>query len=205
MDFQTLIDERVNDKVQTLEIYGDEVEEKIYLEATISEPVINFITDVDCNKFRFPNTLRVIDIDTCVPNLNLDLNIPNEIKQINISNKNFININLMKLFPPNTRYRYIECNLNNVGLNSLINKLYNKYFSSSPKYVSNSNPNVLLLNNFIYSSLHSDILDEIRIYDSKIAQGKQFCKTIKEELVAGAWHPDRVEKWIYAGIDLDDL
>jgi len=27
---------------------------------------------------------------------------------------------------------------------------------------------------------------------------------IKEELVAKAWHPSRVEKWLEAGMDIDD-
>jgi hypothetical protein len=197
MDFQTLINQRVNDKVQTLEVYGDEVEEKIYLEATIHEPVVNFVTDVDCNRFRFPNTLRVIDIDAFVPNLNLDFNIPDSTEQIIIREKNIIHKNLMELFPEHIKYKYTECNLNGMRLNILINKLYKKYFNIESQLNKEFN--------IIYSDYNKSILDEIRNYETRVTQGKQFCKIIKETLVAAVWHPDRVEKWLHTGIELDDL
>lgn len=31
------------------------------------------------------------------------------------------------------------------------------------------------------------------------------CNTIKEQLMMKAWHPNRVEKWINAGIDVEDM
>jgi hypothetical protein len=32
-----------------------------------------------------------------------------------------------------------------------------------------------------------------------------FCKGIKKDLVAAAWHPNRVSKWLEAGVQLEDL
>jgi hypothetical protein len=31
------------------------------------------------------------------------------------------------------------------------------------------------------------------------------CKAMKKDLIAAAWHPRRVEKWLEAGIQLEDL
>jgi hypothetical protein len=205
MDLQTLINERVTENTHTLEIYGDEVEDHIFLEATISEPVINFVTDVDCNRFKFPNTISIIDIDAFVPNLNLEFNIPSSTEQIIIRNKNIVNKNLMELFPEKVKYRYIECNLEGEGINILINQCYKKYFNEAPRYSSNRLANQKIMNNMIYSRFHSVIIDSIRTYEQKVAQGKAFCRTIKEELLATVWHPNRVEKWLELDIDLDSL
>ena len=35
-------------------------------------------------------------------------------------------------------------------------------------------------------------------------RAKERSALIKEELVANAWHPDRVQKWLDAGIDIED-
>ena len=35
-------------------------------------------------------------------------------------------------------------------------------------------------------------------------RAKERSALIKEELVAKAWHPSRVEKWLEAGMDIDD-
>ena len=35
-------------------------------------------------------------------------------------------------------------------------------------------------------------------------RAKERSALIKEELVAKAWHPSRVEKWLEAGLDIDD-
>ena len=199
MDLQTLINQRVTENTHTLEVYGNEVEERIFLEATISTPILHFVTDVDCNRFKFANTLEVIDIDAFVPNLSLEFNIPSGIKQIIIRNKNILNKNLMELFPENVKYKYIECNLEGEALNIIINQLYKKYFSTSPQQ------NTKFMNNMIYSHAHKQIIEEIRSYETKAQQGKAFCNIIKEELIACVWHPDRVEKWINANIDLDLL
>jgi hypothetical protein len=34
---------------------------------------------------------------------------------------------------------------------------------------------------------------------------KDFCAKIKRDLAAAVWHPRRVEKWVEAGIQLEDL
>ena len=33
----------------------------------------------------------------------------------------------------------------------------------------------------------------------------RLCKSIKKDLIAAAWHPNRVSKWLEAGIQLEDL
>ena len=35
-------------------------------------------------------------------------------------------------------------------------------------------------------------------------RAKERISIIKEELIAKAWHPDRVQKWLDAGMDIDD-
>ena len=114
MDFQTLIHERTTNETHTLEVYNDEVSETIFPIAIIEEPVVNFVTDVDCNRFRFPKTLSVIDIDAFVPNLSLDFNIPTHIEHIIIRHKNIVYKTLFELFPNNVKYKYIECNLEGI-------------------------------------------------------------------------------------------
>uniref|UniRef100_A0A6C0D9U5 Uncharacterized protein n=1 Tax=viral metagenome TaxID=1070528 RepID=A0A6C0D9U5_9ZZZZ len=194
MDLQTLINQRITENTYTLEIYTDEVEENIFLEATIHTPVVNFVTDIDCNRFKFPNTILVIDIEAFVPNLNLEFNIPDSVQQIIIKNKNIINKNLMELFPENVKYRYVQCNLEDKELNILINQRYKKYFNIEPRYATNRISNQKIMNNMIYSRFHSNIIDSIRNYEQRVAQGKEFCKIVKEELVAAALHPNKIKR-----------
>ena len=35
-------------------------------------------------------------------------------------------------------------------------------------------------------------------------RAKERTSIIKEELIAKAWHPDRVQKWLDSGMDIDD-
>jgi hypothetical protein len=52
------------------------------------------------------------------------------------------------------------------------------------------------MNNVILSKYHKKIIDDILMYQERIAQGKQFCETIVEELVATAFHPNRIGPFI---------
>lgn len=47
------------------------------------------------------------------------------------------------------------------------------------------------------------LLSELELYWSK-RRITTTCKTIKEQLIARAWHPDRLEKWLEMGYDPDD-
>lgn len=39
----------------------------------------------------------------------------------------------------------------------------------------------------------------------RLEQSKKFCVQIKRELAEKVWHPDRVAKWVEAGIQIEDL
>ena len=130
---------------------------------------------------------------------------------------------------------YVRCSLNGVQLNTIINTKYTKYFGKAPQYIYNSSRADECINkNVIWWRLHSsiireiieyeattkytkyfckapqsssirDIMREIIEYEARIKQGREFRLAVKEELVAMAWHPRRVDRWIHADIDLLDL
>jgi len=91
----------------------------------------------------------------------------------------------MYLFPNNCSYRYVQIEVNGIGLNILINKLYNKYFNNK------EDSNVLIYNT-IYSKIHNNIIEDIKTYEKRITQGSAFCNIIKDELIATAFHPNRL-------------
>ena len=170
----------------------------VYPEITIPSHIEVFVSDIAFNKLNAPSSLSVIDI--WFPQLtDLEFTINPNMVEIILINANIKNITLIELFsPPRMRYKYLNCYLNGVPLNSLINKLYSKYFQ---------NNNNSIDKNEIYFATYSPIIKQIIEYEAKIVQGEEFCRTIKEELVSVVWHPDKVEKIINTyGIDyLDTL
>ena len=104
---------------------------------------------------------------------------------------NIINNNLMKLFTK-VSYRYTNCSLNNIPLNILLNQQYKKYFYEDPKYICNREEYKGFINNMIYSNIHKNIIDEIKEYEERIQQGKEFCRIIYDELIERVWEPDRI-------------
>jgi hypothetical protein len=44
-----------------------------------------------------------------------------------------------------------------------------------------------------------------RLHKDILAKAKARCARYKEELIAAAWAPARVEKWVEAGVDLEAL
>jgi hypothetical protein len=194
MNIQDIINRRANENTHTLELYLDDIDDyTIHQQITIPEPVTKFITDIDCNNYVFPETLSVIDIDSTVHNLPIIFNIPQNIEHIILRHKNIFNKTLLELFQPTFAYRYIECSLDGVQLNILVNQLYKKYFNVEPRYTSNRDANKKLMNNMLYSKVHRQITDELYTYESRVAQAKAFMKLIKEELYMAVYHPDRVE------------
>lgn len=47
-------------------------------------------------------------------------------------------------------------------------------------------------------------VDDI-LLTKRLEQSKRFCAQIKRELVEKVWHPERVAKWLEAGIQLEEL
>jgi hypothetical protein len=208
------------------------VENDTYSEVTIPSPVKGFNTDVKCIKFNFPETLNDMDIgdpvysifayeeDTLRSRLNIDFNIPHKnTLNIIIYNKNIINKDFIELFAPHIKYKYVYCSLNGTPLNIFTSKLYMKYFT---KKIIIDNKKLAIYRELdsyireiydidnkklaIYRELDSYIR-EIYEYESKVKQGKAFCKIIKEELVSVAFHPRRICPMImkYGPEILDDL
>jgi hypothetical protein len=77
---------------------------------------------------------------------------------------------------------------------------YTKYFSKTPLLY-----NQLIDTNNNLTKHPNYIIDEVIEYEARIKQGREFRLAVKEELVAMAWHPRRVDRWIHADIDLLDL
>jgi hypothetical protein len=46
---------------------------------------------------------------------------------------------------------------------------------------------------------------DIILHPKRQALATSVCRTIKKDLVAAAWHPNRVSKWLEAGVLLEDL
>lgn len=205
--FQEVIDARSIVALDILEVYRSMVTDEIYSEVTIHSPIKTFVTDVHSNKFNFPESLTTIDIGEFVIvifreeflplRLNIDFNIPHKnTLNLILYNKNIINKDFMELFAPNMKYKYMLCTLNGTPLNVIIINLYMKYFTKK-----------LQFHNKLSHILYSTYTCEIYEYESKVKQGKAFCKIIKEELVSVAFHPKRICPMImkYGPEILDDL
>lgn len=202
--FQEVIDARSIVALNILEVYDDMVTDDTYSEVTIPSPVRGFATCIKCIKFKFPETLNVMDIgdpsvsilreEAVHSRLNIDFNIPDTNSlTICLYNKNIINKDFMDLFAPHIQYRYVYCSLNGTPLNMMIMNLYMKYFTKK-----------LQFHNRLWDIPYTS---EIYEYESKVKQGKAFCKIIKEELVSIAFHPRRICPMImkYGPEILDDL
>lgn len=169
-----------------------------YEEATIPAPVEIFVSDLYFNKLNLPETLLVLDLwfDNVT---DFEFNMPPEIEEIVLIDANIKNKNLMELFPNKLRYNYSECYLEGIPMYACLYRIYKKYFPS--KHINKFNT---VLNTICYR-YHSPFINEIKEYESRIAQGKAFRLAIKEELVAAVWHPDKVEKLINKyGLDIID-
>ena len=175
----------------TLEIYNDYFDKDVYFDiAVIPSSIQIFVTDIQCNKLYLPDSLRVLDIWNDNQKT-LEFNIPNMLQTIKMRDTNIINNNLMKLFTK-VSYRYTNCCLNNIPLNILLNQQYKKYFHEDPKYICNREEYKGFMNNMIYSKIHKNIIDEIKEYEQRIQQAKEFCRIIYDELIERVWEPDRI-------------
>ena len=212
-DLQAYIEERVANcrEDNLLELYSDDEmlrfnENHIYEEIVVPAPVEVFVTELNTRRFVLPKTLRVLDSAPFIQtDLHLNIRDTPNLEYIIIRRTNIVGCGLHDLFPVRVRYRYEDCLLNGVELNTIINSLYEKYFGERPRYTCHRIHNQFLDKNSISRHLHSHIIESILEYQRCITQGRAFRLEVKEELVAQAWHPRRVEKWIYADIDIDTL
>ena len=209
--FQEAIDIESVRSPNIIEIYEHLVNNNTCSEVTIPSPTKYFVTNVACNKFNFPETLKVIDIgdpsisilreeeEAVHSRLHIDFNIPHANSLticLCLYNKNIINKDFMDLFAPHISYRYMYCSLNDIPLNIIIMNLYMKYFTKK-----------LQFHNKLWHIIYDTYTREIYEYMFRVKQGKEFCKIIKEELVSVAFHPKRICPMImkYGPEILDDL
>lgn len=193
------INEYVQDRISTyskkLELYKYESfeidEDTVHAELIVPSSIEVFVSDWNISKVILPDILQAFDIwfDDM---FDFEFNMPSKIEEIVLINANILNKNLMELFPDNVRYTYSECCLNGTPIYTCLYNLYTKYFPDKPiltlDHVINS------INYRYRSSYHSSYVNEIKEYEARIAQGKAFRLAIKEELVAAALHPDRIER-----------
>lgn len=176
-----------------LEFYDDEnVPQELHNCIVVPSNVELYISDVETNKIVFPDSIKVIDIQ--YENLtSLNINFPENIEHLILQNVNLTNKNVMELFSNSLlSYKFAGVYIDGEELSILINKLYTKYFNVLPRYTTHRLANQKLMNNMIYSRIHSQIIDDIYNYVTKLEQATQFCQIIKEELIAAAFHPNRI-------------
>ena len=159
---------------------------KVYPTILIPEPYEGYISDLNTHNLSLPDSLRVLDLFP-TKNIDLSFNIPYNIEDIIIRNTNIINKNVLDLFPNNSRYRYVNCNLNGVPLYRSIEHLYFKYFQTILPETCKP------LKGVVYYRYHDTIINNIKKYLYNIEQKKRFINIIYEELIATLWHPDRIE------------
>jgi hypothetical protein len=100
----------------------------------------------------------------------------------------------MELFPEHVYYYYKDCSLNGRPIVEQISEKYEKYFNAPS-----------LKTNTINHRKNKDIIEQIQKYEKNMEKAKQNTDQIKEELIALALHPNRVAKWIKAGVHLRDM
>lgn len=189
-------------------------ENYVYNEIQIPERVEILIIEFNVKKLILPNSLRVLDYSPFI-STDLEFNIPPNLESIIIRDTNIIGKEFYELFQilysdgrksdNRDSSIYSMCSLNGVELHTVINTKYTKYFGKAPRYNTTRLYNQLIHTNVIQLKYHASIIREIIDYEARIKQGREFRLAVKEELVAMAWHPRRVDKWIYADIDLLDL
>ena len=189
----------------TLELYQIEhvMLNFVLNEVIIPSPIETFVTDIECNKFILPETLKVLDIWGNNQN-NTTFNISDNLNKFIIRNTNIINIDIMKLFKKQwVSFKFYNCKFNNIDLNILLSKYYKKYFNEDPKNTCDSEQYKHFMNNNISSKRHYNIITKIIHYEDCITEKKKFSNIIREELVASAFHPDRIGPLITKyGIDI---
>jgi len=168
---------------------------------TLNPRIRVFISDITFNKLILPDSLKILDLwgDDDL-HQSVTFNIPYSIEQLVLKNINIENIHFLDLCVG--KYNLINVSINNINLNILIDELYIKYFNKYPK----SEHSDKYLNNKILSKYHHNIIEEILEYEKRITQANAFCKIIKEELLATAFHPERIGPLISKyGIEIMDI
>lgn len=198
-----------NTTTPTLELYFDNdmlpyQEDHVYEEIVVPSPVEVFVSEINTRRLVLPSTLKVLDV---LPFLETDLqlNIPPNLQTIIIRFANIVGKTLTELFPINAKYEYESCKLEGVELHTLINAKYEKYFGVKPRYNTNRLYNQIINRNGINKRLHGQIINEMLTYEQNIKLHQTFCQTIRDDLNAAVWHPNRVCRWYYAGVDLESL
>ena len=198
-----------NLSTNTLELYYDDYQQPYYEthiheEVIIPEPISIFVSDFNIRRLSLPDTLKVIDLYPCIQT-DFEYNMPKSLTTILIRNVNIQNKTFAELFPQEVKYTYENCQLNGVPLNEIVRTKYKKYFGNNPVYTAIRLYNQSIRLNKITSITHKNIINTICQYETACRRGKIFSNTIREGIIEFVWHPRRVEKWIYADIDLDTL
>jgi len=191
---QSIIDEHVlNNNSIILELHN--YDSTIYEELVVPPLIQAYISDLCIKKLVLPDTLRVLDVAP-VRDIDMDFNIPKNLKNIILRDVNIIHKSIMELFPNNIRYRYVGCRLNGTMLNDAVNELYFKYFQKKPRYTNKDSLQQPISQNIIYYRFHNAIIEEIKDYERFVLQARTKNTMYKEELINEVYHPDRVEKGI---------
>jgi len=186
------INQRVSPYSKIFELYAyesfDISTDTVYPEITRPSHIEVFVSDMAFNKLNAPSSLSVIDI-WFQELTDFEFTINPNMEEVILINANIRAKTLTELFStPKMRYKYVDCCLNGVPLNSLVNSLYSKYFQNTETIQTN------IINHYT----HTHTIRKIQDYEAAMLQGKAFCSAIKEELVSVVWHPDKVEKIINA-------
>ena len=209
-DINTYVLEKVDSlSTNTLELYYDDeqldyYETHIHEELIIPSPVSVFVSDFNIRRLIAPNTLNVLDLNPCIET-DFEYNMPPSLTTIILRNVNIQNKTFAELFPQEVKYVYENCKLNNIPLSEIVRTKYKKYFGNNPVYNTIRLYNQSIRLNKITTVTHKNVVDTICQYEAACRRGKIFSNTIRQGIIEFVWHPRRVEKWIYADIEIDDL
>ena len=192
---QQIIDEHVaNSSSVFLELHN--YDRTIYEQVVIPPLIQAYISDLCIKKLILPNNLSVLDIAP-IRKIDMDFNMPKNLKDIILRDVNIINKSIIELFPNKIRYRYVGCSLNGIPLNDAVNELYFKYFQKKPRYTNKDSLQQPISQNIIYYRFHNAIIEEIKDYERLLLQARKKNNMYKEELINEVYHPDRVERGIH--------
>ena len=181
--------------------YLDQDDSIVIPEIVVPDPIRVFYSEVECNNLILPDTLEVLLLFGSV-NVDCKIQFPtgHKLKQIVIQYTNIVTEESWHSFIVGNGF-YLDCKFNGVNFRDMLHNLYIKYFDE-PIYTQSNNLVVTAKNKEYPRNNTSDKLNKLLEYELRIEQGREFCKNIKQELIANVWRPDNVNRWIeYYGMD----
>ena len=192
---QSIIDEHVsNSSSVILELHN--YDPTIYDQLVVPPLIQGYISDLCIKKLILPDNLCVLDVAP-IRDIDMDFNIPKNLRDIILRDVNIINKSIMDLFPSKIRYRYVGCSINGIPFNDAVNNLYFKYFQKNPRYTNKDSLQQPIHQNIIYYRFHNDIINQIKEYERIVLETRKKVIMYKEELINEVYHPTRVEKGIH--------